>query len=367
MTAPLSITRSDYTVQALHTLADRSKDAREARRLRAVAMVLAGDARRVVAQAQGTTVQSVRDWVVRFNAGGPSALQDRSRAGRPPKLTGPQRQAVGAWVEAGPEAGDEVRRWRLCDLAQKIRAVFRVRLSLSSVRRLLRRLGFAHVSARPLHPRADRQAQRAFRDGFAAVVRAAVPAGTAPERIEIWFQDEARAGQKGMLARVWAHRGSRPRILRDHRYGYAYLFGAARSTDPRAVGHVCARANTDEMNRHLADIAAAVAPGHHGVVILDGAGWHRSKALEIPANLTLVRLPAYSPELNPMEQVFQFLKANFLANRVFPTVEDVYTNLAEAWNRFASQPDRVASITARTWARADAPAEPAHAIALGTS
>ena len=169
MTAPLSITRSDYTVQALHTLADRSKDAREARRLRAVAMVLAGDARRVVAQAQGTTVQSVRDWVVRFNAGGPSALQDRSRAGRPPKLTGPQRQAVGAWVEAGPEAGDEVRRWRLCDLAQKIRAVFRVRLSLSSVRRLLRRLGFAHMSARPLHPRADRQAQRAFRDGFAAV------------------------------------------------------------------------------------------------------------------------------------------------------------------------------------------------------
>ena len=199
------------------------------------------------------------------------------------------------------------------------------------------------------------------------VVRAAVPAGTAPERIEVWFQDEVRAGQKGMLARVWARRGSRPRIVRDHRDGYAYLFGAARSTDPRAVGHVCARANTDEMNRHLADISAAVAPGHHGVVILDGAGWHRSKALVIPANLTLVRRPAYSPELNPMEQVFQFLKANFLANRIFPTVEDVYANLAEAGNQFASQPDRIASITARTWARINASAEPAHTIALGTS
>ena len=86
-----------------------------------------------------------------------------------------------------------------------------------------------------------------------------------------------------------------------------------------------------------------------------------------PANLTLLHRPAYSPELNPMEQVFQFLKANFLANRVFPTGEDVDANLAEAWNRFASQPDRIASITARSWARVNAPAEHPHAIALGTS
>ena len=122
------------------------------------------------------------------------------------------------------------------------------------------------------------------------------------------------------------------------------------------------------MNRHLADVVAAVAPGHQSVVILDGAGWHRSKAIEIPASLTPVRLPAYSPELDAMEQVFQFLKVGLLASRVFPTVEDVCANPAGPWNRFASQPDRVApptGLTARAWARVTAPDRAAHAIAPG--
>lgn len=186
--------------------------------------------------------------------------------------------------------------------------------------------------------------------------------GTAPERIEIWFLNDARAGRKGMLARTWARRGPRPRIQRHHRYGYAYLFKAARSTDPRAVEHVCARANTDEMKRQRADIAVAVAPGHHGVVMLCGVRWHRSKTLGISTNLTLVRLLAHGPVLHPVEHVFRFLKANVLANRVFPTVEDVYANLAETWDKFASQPNRIASITTRTWARITAPSWPPRAV-----
>ena len=68
------------------------------------------------------------------------------------------------------------------------------------------------------------------------------------------------------------------------------------------------------MNRHLLDIAAKVPDGRHALVVLDGAGWHRSKALEIPANVTLLRLPPYSPELNPVKIVFQFLKSRHFAN-----------------------------------------------------
>ena len=97
-----------------------------------------------------------------------------------------------------------------------------------------------------------------------------------------------------MLARLWARKNSRPRIACDHRYGYVYLFGAACAERMLAVGHIADRANT--ANEHLA--SASVRPGNHCVLVLDGAGWHKSKELEIPENITLLLLPPYSPELN---------------------------------------------------------------------
>ena len=137
----------------------------------------------------------------------------------------------------------------------------------------------------------------------------------------------------------------RKRILRDQRY--ACLFAAARP----AVGHACNRPNTDEMNRHLADIPETITPGRHGIVALDGAGWHCSNDLDIPENLTLLHLPPCSPQPNPIENLFGFLKSNFLANRVFATVDDVRAAIADAWNALLADPDRTPSITTRTWAR----------------
>ncbi len=128
------------------------------------------------------------------------------------------------------------------------------------------------------------------------------------------------------------------------------MFAAVRPANPVAVGHICDRANADEMNRHLANIAAAVPPGRHTVLVPDGAGWHRAKRLEVPANISLLRLPLYSLELNPMENVFAFLKGTFLANRVFATVEEVRDSIASAWTSFRSDPERIASITMREWA-----------------
>ncbi len=109
------------------------------------------------------------------------------------------------------------------------------------------------------------------------------------------------------------------------------------------------------MNRHLAAISRAVTPGCHGVVVLDGAGWHRATDLAIPDNLTLLRLPPCSPELNPIKNLFGFLKSNCLANRVFPTVDDVRVAISDAWNTLRQDADRISSITTRTWAKNVAP------------
>ena len=134
-------------------------------------------------------------------------------------------------------------------------------------------------------------------------MRKAIPEAARDKPVEIWFQDEARVGQQGTLTRLWARCGTRPRVVRDTRYEWAYLFGAV--CPARAVGAalVMPYANTEAMNLHLQEIAAAVAPGAHAVLVVDGAGWHGATALALPANLSIVTLPPYSPELNPVENV----------------------------------------------------------------
>jgi transposase len=104
------------------------------------------------------------------------------------------------------------------------------------------------------------------------------------------------------------------------------------------------------MNLHLAEIARAVTPGAHAVLVLDGAGWHRAGDLRPPDNVTLLRLPAYAPELNPVENVWEYLRKNRLAITVFDTYDAIVDACCEAWNLFANDPAAIVSITSRTWA-----------------
>ncbi len=106
------------------------------------------------------------------------------------------------------------------------------------------------------------------------------------------------------------------------------------------------------MNLHLAEIAAAVAPGAHAAVILDQAGWHVSDKLIVPSNITLVPLPPKCPELNPIENVWQYMRANWLSDRIFDTYDDIVGCCADAWNKLVARPWTIMSIGMRDWANA---------------
>ena len=183
-------------------------------------------------------------------------------------------------------------------------------------------------------------------------MREALPEHAIGLPIEIWFQDEARVGQQGTLTRVWARRGTRPRAPRDRRYAWAYLFGAVCPERAVGAGLVLPYANAEAMNLHLQEVSRHVTPGAHAVLVLDGAGWHGLAALEeVPRNLTLLPLPPYSPELNPVENVWAYLRSNKLSNRVFETYEAIVDACCDAWNWFIAQPDRTTAIGTRSWAQ----------------
>ena len=104
------------------------------------------------------------------------------------------------------------------------------------------------------------------------------------------------------------------------------------------------------MTLHLQEISAAVAPGAHAVLLLDQAGWHGARDLGVPDNITLLALPPRSPELNPVENVWQFMRQNWLSNRVFSSQTDVLDHCCHAWNKLVDQPWRIMSLGLRRWA-----------------
>jgi putative transposase len=104
------------------------------------------------------------------------------------------------------------------------------------------------------------------------------------------------------------------------------------------------------MELHLAEISKAVDPGAHAVVIVDQAGWHMSARLAIPDNITLMALPSRAPELNPVENIWQFMRDNWLSNRVFKSYDDIVALCCEAWNKLIERPWKIISIGMRKWA-----------------
>ena len=106
------------------------------------------------------------------------------------------------------------------------------------------------------------------------------------------------------------------------------------------------------MNLHLADISTAIAPGARAVLTVDGAGWHQPGGrLVVPDNITLLHLPPYAPELNPVENIWAFLRSNKLSNRVFDSYDAIVDASCDAWNWLIAQPERITSIASRAYAQ----------------
>lgn len=170
--------------------------------------------------------------------------------------------------------------------------------------------------------------------------------------IEIWFQDEARIGQKNKITRRWAPRGTRPSAPKDQRTKWTYIFGAICPAKGKGAGLILPWCNTHAMNLHLQEISAAVAPGAHAVLLVDQAGWHTTPKLKTPDNITILPLPPRAPELNPVENIWQFMRDNWLSNRVFENYDQIVALCCEAWNKLVDQPWRIMSTGSRDWANA---------------
>lgn len=158
------------------------------------------------------------------------------------------------------------------------------------------------------------------------------------------YGDEARFGQKGMTSKVWAPKGTRPTIVRQNGFKSAYFVGAVNPSTGQKYSLIFDGLDTRVMNEFLRRLSLSLKKNIHVILFVDGASWHGSDELEVPSNLTLYKLPPYSPELNPIEQIWLYLKSNFLSGRVFQGMKEIFDAGVKVWNELTH--DNVRSICA---------------------
>jgi transposase len=156
-------------------------------------------------------------------------------------------------------------------------------------------------------------------------------------RVRTFFMDEARLGQQGTVTRVWAPTGSRPTAVKQCRYEWVYLYAAVEPATGASVALLAPNVNTGTFNVFLRMLAADVKPDEHVVLLMDRAGWHASKAVALPDCVTVLLLPPYSPELNPVENLWHHLRSHYLSNRAYADYDHLLDAGSDAWRRLTPE------------------------------
>jgi transposase len=161
-------------------------------------------------------------------------------------------------------------------------------------------------------------------------------------RVRVMVMDEARIGQQGTLTRVWAPTGSRPTAVKQTKYEWVYLYAAVEPATGFSSALLAPEVNTGTMSAFLGVLSREVDPGDFVVLIMDQAGWHTSRRLRVPDNIVILLLPPKSPELNPVENLWHFMRSHYLSNRAYDDYNHIKNAAATAYRSLT--PDTLRSV-----------------------
>jgi transposase len=343
-------------VQDHHTLEElqqRTKTLTKKRiwlRHQAVVLAKRGHSAPEIAQALGCSRRAVQTWVAQYNQGGVPALQERPHTGRPPRLAAADVPRFRDRLEAGPTPEDGVCTFRCQDLRRILEEEFGVSLRRQAIYDLLHRLDYSSLMPRPQHEQANPEVQEFFKEIVVEQIDA-IAAAHPEEEIHTYFQDEARFGQKGTITRVWARRGSRPRAVRQTGFTSLYVLAAVCAATGAMSAVIMPTLNTEVVNLFLEQFSQTLAPDEHAAMIWDGAGFHVSRELQVPANVTIIQLPPYSPELNPIENLWHYLKSHFWSNRAYADYEELEQAAVHAWRQAVLDADLMKTVCNAPYAK----------------
>jgi transposase len=342
--------RDHVTLETLQLLEKKATDPRYAKRLRIVILAITGFTAPAIALSVGLCRRAVQEWVERFNREGLNGLKDRRGGNRRKTLTAEQETQLCERLDRGATPEDGVCALRGVDVQRILAQEFNLWRKLSSIYALLHRLKYSSLCPRPRHRKTDPEAQARFVEQLPQKLTAIAEAHP-QRRLRLYFEDEARFGQQGTLTRVWARRGSRPTAVRQTDYQYLWVLGVVCPETGRAEGLLSPQLNTEVINIFLRQFSQTVPADEQAVLLWDGAGFHTGHALQVPENITLLPLPPYSPELNPIENLWHYLRSHQWSNRPYADYDALEAAAVDAWQRVVLNESLMKTVCAAPYVR----------------
>lgn len=155
--------------------------------------------------------------------------------------------------------------------------------------------------------------------------------------VELWYQDESRFGQKGYLTHRWQKKGIRTEVIKQQAFESTYFYGAINPLTGEHHSLLFPTCDNYCTSLFLSSLSKTVPSDKLIVLIMDQAGWHKSQDLKIPENIKLFHLPPYSPQLNPIERLWQYIKKKYLSNRYLESYQDILNAGCDAWNSLTKE------------------------------
>ena len=300
-----------------------------------------------LARMAGRASSTVRDWIGRFCETGLDALESHQGqgGGRPSPI---QDQEVRAELEQHLKNGT----WRTAAQARQwLEEEKGIPRSVSSLRYWLGKLKGALKVPRPVHIKKDPAKAEAFKEHLLATLRELdLPGGS---RVKVWVQDEARYGLHTVLRRCWGLKGARVCKPTQQKYQWGYVYGALDVVEGGGEFCYMPTVTLEHVAAFLEQVAASDPEAEH-IVIWDGAGFHHRPGDDrLPERIHLVPLPPYSPELNPIESLWDVVKDQ-ICNRVYATLDAIEEHITEALRPYWEEPAYARSLVGDGWLHAQA-------------
>lgn len=282
-------------------------------------------------------------WYERYLEAGIEGLFNLSKSGQPKKLDEDFEAGFIGRLANGPLESDGVTSWNSSIIQNILMSEYGASYSISGVKNLLRRLGFSYTKPRPKHEKNDPNAMKTWREETLPAFYDEVQSENPKKKIEVWYQDEARFGEKTRINSTWQLKGAKNEVVKQLGFRTTYLYGAVNPLTGQHSGFVCDECSTEVTNIYLEQISACLHQNTTAIVVWDGAGWHsNSKDLVVPSNIRILDLPPYSPQLNPVERVWLWLKKKYFSNLKIEKSDCLLDVAGDVWNKLT--PERIKSL-----------------------
>ena len=251
---------------------------------------------------------TLTSWTKHLRSGKVDKLLAPPERRKKSKLNDAHRITIAGWIKDNSQL-------TIIQLTKKTKSEFGLAISKSTVHREVKKLNFSYITARPKHFKQDSDKVAEFKKNVSSKIQEA-------NATKVMFFDEARFGTHSRRGYGWFIRGTRPVVITKIGYQNFYLYGAISVNGGDNFSLILPSINVDCMNLYLAQLSLEYTQDIIAL-IMDGAGWHKAKDLKVPGNIKIIYLPPYSPELNPIERLWLYIKSKVLNNKMYDKLDDL--------------------------------------------